>query len=167
MCTQVIILSHNPSFLKLLWDKLSPSDRKSLQLARIGEEDTTILEWNIEEALKVQYHADIDVLQKYFSYKDSNPRDVILKIRPIIECYCRTLYPLQFLDCDMLGTVIGKIRAVGSSHPLHKILNDMDELNDFCRRYHHAENPNAVTEPIDDNELNGYVKRTLSLVGVI
>jgi hypothetical protein len=44
-------------------------------------------------------------------------------------------------------------------------VEDLDELNIYCRRYHHAENPNAASEPIDDAELLGYVKKTLKLVG--
>jgi hypothetical protein len=31
-------------------------------------------------------------------------------------------------------------------HPLHPIVEDLDELNIYCRRYHHAENLNAASE---------------------
>ena len=51
--------------------------------------------------------------------------------------------------------------------PTPPIVDDFDELNMYCRHYHHAENPNAATEPIDDTELQGYVKRTLLLVGCL
>src|SRR5260370_1100075 len=37
----------------------------------------------------------------------------------------------------------------------------------YCRRYHRAENPNPANEPIDNAELQGYVKRTLKLVGCL
>jgi hypothetical protein len=37
----------------------------------------------------------------------------------------------------------------------------------YCRRYHRAENPNAANQPIDNAELQGYVKRTLKLVGCL
>ena len=65
----------------------------------------------------------------------------------------------------MLGAMIGKIRDVGNAHPLSAIADDLDDLNVYTRRYHHAENPGAATEVIDDTELAGCVKRTLSLVG--
>src|SRR6202008_832779 len=68
---------------------------------------------------------------------------------------------------NTLGGIVGKIRAAGAAHPLHPIDDDLDKLNLYCRRYHHGENPNAATEPIDDAELQGYVKRTLSLVGCL
>jgi hypothetical protein len=65
----------------------------------------------------------------------------------------------------MMGGIIRIIRDAGASHPLHPVVEDLDELNIYCRRYHHAENPNAASEPIDDAELLGYVKKTLKLVG--
>ena len=164
-CAQTVLLSHDPNFLKLIWDKLAPADRKALQLARVGEENTAVAEWDIEKAVQARYRADIDVLQGHYALGEGEPRDVIQKIRPVLEGYCRNLYPAQFTDQDSLGTMVGKIRAANAAHPLHAIVDHLEELNDYCRRYHHGENPNAATEPIDDNELKGYVKRTLTLAG--
>jgi hypothetical protein len=50
----VIVLSHDPFFLKLVWDKLAPADRKTLQLGRIDEANTAIAEWDIEKATQAQ-----------------------------------------------------------------------------------------------------------------
>jgi wobble nucleotide-excising tRNase len=164
---QVVLLSHEPSFLKLLWDRVPPADRKTLQFARVGEENTAIVEWDIERAVQARYRADIDALQTFFSLGEGEPREVIQKLRPVLEGYCRTLYPTQFGDLDTLGVIVGKIRAAVAAHPLRPIADDLDEVNMYCRRYHHGENPNAATEPIDDAELQGYIKRTLRLVGCL
>jgi len=67
----------------------------------------------------------------------------------------------------MMGTIITTIRNSGAAHPLSLIVEDLDELNMYCRRYHHGENLNAATEPVDDTELQGYVRRTLRLVGCL
>lgn len=164
-CAQVIVLSHNQHFLKMLWDRVPPDRRKTLQLGRVGEQNTTIAEWDIEEAVKSRYRDDVDRLQRYYSDSEGNPRDIIQKVRPVLEGFCRNLYPSQFTDRDMLGAMIAKIRADGKTHQLHEILDDLDDLNAYTRRYHHGENPNAATEPLDDGELRGSVKRTLTLVG--
>lgn len=164
-CAQVVLLSHEPLFLKLLWDRVVAADRKTLQLARVGEENTTIVEWDIEKALQARYRADIDALQRFFSQGEGERREIIQKLRPVLEGYGRNLYPTQFGDQETLGAIVGKIRTAGASHPLSAIADDLDEVNMYCRRYHHAENPGAATEPIDDAELQGYVKRTLMLVG--
>ena len=125
------------------------------------------MEWDIEKALQARYHADIDALQRFFSFGEGERRDIIQKLRPVLEGYCRTLYPTQFSDQDALGVMVGKIRTAGAEHPLRPIVDDLDEVNMYCRRYHHGENPNAATEPIDETELQGYAKRTLKLVGYL
>jgi wobble nucleotide-excising tRNase len=166
-CQQVVIFSHDPGFLHLLWDRLAPAERKSLTLARIGEDNTTIAEWNIERAVQARYRADIDTLQRFFADGEGEPRDVVQKVRPVLEAYCRNLYPTQFGDQVMMGGIITTIRNAGAAHPLAPIVDDFDELNVYCRRYHHGDNPNAATEPLDDAELKGYVARTLKLVGCL
>lgn len=165
-CAQVVVFSHDANFLKALWDRIAPEDRKALQLARVGEENTTIAEWNIEEAVAARFKADMDALLKFHSLNDGNVRDVVQKIRPVLEGYCRNLFPQQFGQ-DNMGEIVGKIRAAGQAHQLAAIADDLDEVNIYCRRYHHAENPGAAMEPIDQAELQGYVALTLRLVGCV
>ena len=166
-CAQIVVLSHDAGFLKLLWDRVAPADRKSLQLGRVGEDNTTIAEWNIEKAVMARYRLQIDDLLRFFSSNEGEPRDIIQKIRPVLEGYCCNLYPIQFPEGDTLGVIVGKIRAAGAEHPFADIVETLDELNIYCRRYMHGENPQAATEPVHDAELQGYVRRTLGLVGCL
>lgn len=167
-CAQIFVLSHDPFFLKHVWDKLPTAGRKALQLGRVGERNTSIGEWDIERAVQAQYRAFLAVLHAYHAGREGDPRDVIQKIRPVLEGYCRNLFPTQFSDADMLGDMIARIRGGGDAHPLADVLEHLQELNEYCRRYHHAENPGgAATETIDDAELQNYVKRTLVVAGCI
>lgn len=167
-CAQVIVLSHDQHFLKLVWDDLPTDERKTFQLFRISEKNTGIAEWDIEKAVQARYRADIDTLSKYYtSANDGNQRDVVQKIRPVLEGYCRNLYPTRFADNDALGTIVGKIKGYDDEFPLKDVCDELEELNGYSRRYHHGENPNAATEAINDNELKGYVKRTLKVVGAL
>jgi hypothetical protein len=40
--------------LDLLWDRIPAAGRKTLQLVRVGEENTTIAEWDIERAVQAR-----------------------------------------------------------------------------------------------------------------
>jgi wobble nucleotide-excising tRNase len=166
-CAQVIVLSHEPTFLHLIWSRIAPADRKTLWLARVGEENTTIVEWDIERAVQDRFRLDIDTLLRFFSEGEGDPRNVIQKIRPVLEAYCRALCPTQFGDQDMMGTIIERIRDTGAAHQLFGMVEDLDELNMYCRRYHHGEGPNPAAEQIDDAELQGYVRRTLKVVSYL
>lgn len=166
-CEQVIVLSHEAGFLHQVWSRLDPATRKTLQLARVGEENTTIAEWDVELAVRARFQADIEALQRFFASAEGNRLDVVQKLRPVLEGYCRNVCPTQFGEEEMLGSMIGKVRAAGAAHSLSGIVEDLEEINTYSRRYHHADNPNAASEPIDDGELQGYVRRTLRLVGCL
>jgi len=165
-CQQVIVLSHDQRFLKRVWDRLAPqaADRKCLQLSRVGLRDTRISAWDIEQATLPRFLTDRNALRDYFNMSEGNPGDIVNKIRPVLETHCRNLYPGEFAD-DTLGSIIGKVRMVGASHQLFALLEDLDVLNEYTRRYHHGEKPNAATEPINDTELQGFVRKTLAITG--
>jgi wobble nucleotide-excising tRNase len=166
-CCQVIVLSHDLGFLQRLWKRLAPltADRKSLQFARIGLNNTKICEWDIELATQNQYVLDCNVLANYHTTGEGNPRDLVTKLRPILETHCRKVSPGEFVG-DPLGTIIGKVRAAGVAHQLYPLLDDLDVLNEYTRRYHHGENPYAGQEPFSETEFQGFVKKTLIITGI-
>ena len=165
-CHQVIVLSHDQSFLKRIWDRLAAqaADRKCLQFSRIGVRDTRISAWDIEEATQGAYLADRKALADYYHTCEGTLRDIVNKIRPLVETYCRNLYPGEFA-VDTLGIIIGKVRTAGPTHQLFPLLDNLEALNEYTRRYHHGDNPNAATEPINETELQGFVRKTLEITG--
>lgn len=169
VCAQVLVLSHDQLFLKRIWQRLAPAphtgERRCLQMTRIGLRNTAISEWDIERATQHRFSADVKTLARYYNAGEGDPRDVVSKIRPVLEAYCRNLYPSQFFEADMLPTVITKIRQVGPTHPLAPVVDDMDTINLYTSRYHHGEGPQPASEIINDTELQGFVKKTLSITG--
>ena len=166
-CTQVIVLSHDQGFLKRLWERLVPqsAERKCLQLARIGVRNTAISEWDIEKATQQRFTADIRALANYYNAGEGEPREIVGKLRPVLETYCRNLYPSQFPEADMLAAIITKIRLQGPTHDLADVVDDIETINLYTRRYHHGESPQPSTEAINDTELQGFVRKTLAITG--
>ena len=78
----------------------------------------------------------------------------------------RRVCPGQF-ENRSLGEIVGDVRAADTGHVLRQVIEELEEINDYCRRYHHGENANAAEEPIDTTELGGYVRRTLAQVGAL
>ena len=76
-------------------------------------------------------------------------------------------FPDIFGSTEWLGDFIDKIRnsnpgeiAYGMKHQL----NDLEDLNDFSKKYHHASNPAASRESITDGALRSYASRTISFL---
>ena len=159
------MLSHDQDFLKRIWERLEPAERKCLKLARVGHRDTNIDEFNIEEATQAAYNAQRKVLLDFYHDGKGDLRDVVQKIRPVLESYCKILGGGLLADTDTLGVMVGKIRDAGQGHQLFQIADDLEDLSEYTKRYHHGDNPGAATEPISDTELQGKVGLTLELTG--
>jgi len=165
---QVIVLSHEASFHRLVYDAVSPSSTvKTLQLARAGPEETLLVEWDVVEATRTSYQKDYLSLQSYLNLGQGEPRYVARAIRPLLEGYLRTLFPAAFLDSEWLGDFIAKIRDAADSDRLSNMkpaLAELEDLNDYSKRYHHNTNPGADHETVDEGELQTYVQRTFDFV---
>jgi wobble nucleotide-excising tRNase len=168
---QVLVLSHDPFFLKLLSDECpSPNTNvKTLQMSKSG--DTTVIgEWNMEAEVQSAYMKDFSTLLGFYRERKSEPREVARAIRPFLEGLLRSHFPGHFLQNEWLGDFLEKIRDAQPSSGLQHAKADIDELNainGYSKKYHHAQNANFDREPINEDELHGYVKRTLRLVGGI
>ena len=81
-CAQVIVLSHDPYFLKRLWERLEdiPAERKCLEMRRLGLYNTAILEWDVDAATQGPYKTDRKVLTDYYHDGTGEMRHVVQKI---------------------------------------------------------------------------------------
>ena len=168
-CSQVLILSHDDQFLKLVWDQLArqPADRKSIKFERIGQHDTTVSDWDIEIATQDPFLSDRQALVDYYNKANIDPinsRDIVTKIRPVLETYIRNICPSQFNQADSLGTIIRVISDTGASSPLFKLRHELDLINKYTTPFSHGRSDPLNTQ-IDDNELYGFVKKTLNITG--
>lgn len=160
-CAQVIVSSHEPSFLRMLWEKLlAPGDCKSLKLTRDGADETTIVEWNIEHETKHPFLRLHDELTLYAAGTLTlRSAEVIQKLRPLIEEYLRFRFPNTFNRRAWLVTMIRNFEEAGTLHPMHDQLTDLRAINDYTSPTHHQ------SIEINDTELLTHVKKALKIVG--
>lgn len=90
-------------------------------------------------------------------------------IRPFLKGLLRVCFPGHFLPNEWLGDLIVKmIRESGIDDGLHHAQADLPEIeaiNGYSKKYHHDQNPSADYEQLFSDELHGFVKRTIGLVG--
>jgi len=80
----------------------------------------------------------------------------------------RLKLPHSFPSNEWLGEFIGKIRNASDTDPLAAakcILERVEIINEYSKRYHHSSNPSADTEIVDETELATYAGMTLDVVG--
>lgn len=167
-CAQVIVLSHDATFLKQVWDKSPAAERVALTIADHRAQGSKIMPVDLEHACRGRTATDIDDLQTYLTTGAGGLLDIIRKMRVVLETHCRTTYPGSFLANDWLGDMVRKIREGGDLHPAQALYDEMDQINGYTSQYHHGEDmADATPDQIDPSELTGFTRRTLRIVNAL
>ena len=169
ICAQVIVLSHDATFLKQVWDKAAADERVALTLADQRAQGVKIMPVELERACQGRTATDIDDLLAYLTTGAGQALDLIRKMRAVLESYCWTTYPACFqAGQDWLGDIIRKIREGEDLHHAHALYDELHQINDYTREHHHGEDvADATPNQIDLQELTGYIKRTLRIVNAL
>jgi len=163
---QIIILSHDHNFLRLVWDRAVKSKTKSLCIS-VEKNSSIIKEWDIEQFTRGEYLEHYECLSNFLENAPSESlKEVARCIRPLLEGNLRLRYPKQFKHGEWLGDFIGKIENYSGSDSIGALksqIGDLNTLNNFSKRYHHVTSA-IQDEPISEIELRELVKLTLKLI---
>lgn len=169
LAKQIIILTHNTIVARKFWNEIDKSKCKNLQIVR-STGTYKISEWDLEKETSGEYFNNYFILEKYLNEGISGQqqlRNVARCIRLLLEGYLRLRFPGKFTESEWLGDFIKKIENASNGEPLSNMkpqLNELKDINDFSKKYHHSSNPNADYEEIIDAELKSFVDRTLKIL---
>ena len=164
-CSQLIVFSHDATFLRQIEEKTKAAECVVLQLADHRNLGIKIMPCDLAEACRGRAASDTDDLQGYITTGAGKDRDVVRKMRVVLETYCRSTYSGSFEPDDRLGGMVEKIKTVGVQHPAWPLVEELELINEYSRDHHHGEDPkDGSSDLIDPQELAGFVRRTLRLV---
>ncbi|MFZ2062700.1 MAG: hypothetical protein WAU82_16945 [Candidatus Binatus sp.] len=127
-----------------------------------------IVQFDLEDPRKARVASDIIDLLYFYKIGVGRPREIVTKMRFIVETYCTWTYPGFFGSDDTLASIVEKIRKTGEQHPACALLDELDEIHDYSRDYlGGADTGGDVSEVLDIKELIGFVRRTLKIVNAI
>jgi wobble nucleotide-excising tRNase len=167
-CEQLIVFSHDATFLRQIQDKCAAADCAVLQLSDHRSLGIKILPCDLDEACRGRAASDLDDLQAHVTTGAGKDRDIVRKMRVVLETYCRSTYSGSFEPDDRLGGMVEKIKKAGDQHPAWALVEELEQINEYSRDHHHGEDPkDGTADLIDAQELTGFVKRTLRLVNAL
>jgi wobble nucleotide-excising tRNase len=165
---QVIVLSHDLTFLRNLWDEC-PKKTVGLCCIQLRREraGTGLHLFDIEQATQSDYYT---MYRKLVHYRDENKGDafdIAKTVRPFLECWIKLQCPGRNFGSMMLGQVLSEIENADPSSELGQFqadLQEMREINRYATQFHHADNPLTVKTHVDGTELLAFVTRAVSLL---
>jgi wobble nucleotide-excising tRNase len=167
-CQQLVVMSHDPFFLFDISQNITSCKHLEIYRSTTASE---IREWEISESVKSDLRKNYDCLREFADSGLGNSRLVATTIRIYLEGLLRIKYPDEFPDAEWLGDFIARIHACSPGDTLHHLqgstVQELEQINNYSKRFHHDQNPNAGSEPINETELESYVNRTLDLQKVL
>jgi len=169
LAEQVIVLSHDPYFLRLIWEDSRERGIKTLCIKRKGE-SSRLEEWDIEKETQTEYFRNWFPLAEYVE-KGSEDRElesIARCIRPLLEGNLRMRFPGEFNRQMWLGEMLKHMQDLLQRGVLpeksRETLRELEEIKDYAKRFHHDRDPDASTYRTTDAELKPYVERTLRIL---
>jgi wobble nucleotide-excising tRNase len=171
---QLFVLTHNIIFAGEFWKSANQISLTS-QCSKIEFLGNTscIVEFYIDNETLSSILKDSTALKNYLlngCVSDQERRNIARCIRPALESYFHLKFFDLILPTDWMGDFIAKVRNSIATDPFNKLIGqvqEMTDINDYSKKYHHRHNTNADIEPINDAELRNYCERTLNLIQLI
>ncbi len=165
--SQLILLTHD---LKFAFDFSRKINYKCINIKINSNSSTSNFKMHdIESENLTGIFKDLSVLNQYLQngcQNDIERREVIRCIRPCIEGIFRIKFFGELSNNEWLGDIIERIKTP-SQYPSYakyqNLLNEIIEINDYSKEYHHS-NPYYFETSINDYELTNFVIRTLDLI---
>lgn len=124
---------------------------------------------SFEDRRRFRVASEIVDLLAFYNTGAGHPRDIVRKMRTVIETYCTATYPGFFDSDDTLMSIVAKIRRTGEQHPACALLDELDDIHVYSRDYQLGDFSAAddEMEQLDIGMLTAFVQRTLKIVGAI
>ncbi|SGY93154.1 Putative uncharacterized protein [Moritella viscosa] len=172
-CKQLIILAHDPHFLRNLRDDLlrengvTDNDLQFIKLKAIRHQFTDFAALDLDLECESTYFKHHRLLEEFLDGEHTNSTEVAKSIRPMLEGYLHRRFPNLIPKGQLFGQIVGAINTSDSTNPLYHAKNITSELNDinsYAGKFHHDANPACDSEIVIDTELRTFVVRSLLIV---
>lgn len=162
--SQLLVLSHEKSFLCPLWEGADTTTRSALRVRRDGA-GSTLEVWDVRQDCITENDRRHTLVADYIETSNpDNERAVAAALRHILESFMRVAYPITFPPGSCLGKFINVCRQRLNTSGVLLEQADIQELRnllDYANKFHHDTNPAWETQAVNDQELLSFCNRTL------
>jgi wobble nucleotide-excising tRNase len=161
-CRQLIVLCHDPYFLREFVQRIAEPHHGKLQAVELQLEvgvdgSTTIIPCNLASICASPYYSDYVLVQDYVESKGRGDHSAVKSaIRRLAEGYLRRRWVRKFEGCDALGSMLSIVRKSSNSPEfagLVQLLGDLSDLNEFSRDGHHGSGENTHRQVVSQQEV--------------
>jgi len=160
---QVIVLSHEKGFLRLLWEKIDRTNMTTCAIQTGAPGIASLAVFDIERAPRPRYETEREKVLQFLDVTEGDPDEIRGLLRTVLEDFYRKGDSELFSSSEMLGGIIEKIRGADPDYRYQGALENLEDINDYTRGNHHAEVVGSAIEPTSVEELKSYCRKVRDL----
>ncbi|ORE91673.1 Hypothetical protein ATO13_18815 [Stappia sp. 22II-S9-Z10] len=160
---QVIVLSHELGFLRLLWDRIDQTKITSCAIQTGAPGIASLAAFDLEKATQPRNDTERMKMIKFIDATEGEPGEIRALLRKVLEHFYRNGDPELFAPDEMLDGIIRKLQTAPADHRYKGAVDDLGEINFYTRNFHHAPVAGSVLESTSVEELKTYCRRVRDL----
>lgn len=169
---QLIVLAHDPYFLRDLRDAFLKADSKTpismFRLSLAANDYTSFSSLDIDKECESPYFQHHRLLNDFCNGVSADHRAVAKAVRPMLEGYLHRRFPGLIPKSHLFGQVVTQIRDATAPSPLvhaQNLVIELNEINDYVGQFHHDTDPGGADSiVVVASELKTYINRALHVV---
>jgi wobble nucleotide-excising tRNase len=171
-CAQLIILAHDPFFLRDLAAGLKKKrlgEALTLQIRRSQDDFSELDVCDLAEKCRSPFHTRYRELANYMAGQRAgqNPLRVAESLRPLVEGSLHRRFPGLIREGNTFGDILEQIRNAPAGNPLEPLqaqLPAFHSFNDYAGAYHHDTFDAQPRQDVNDGELEIFGRRALDFI---
>lgn len=161
---QVIVMSHEKNFLRLLWDKIDHATISSVALQTGAPGMATFVPYDIAASTQPRHITERMQIEEFIEGEGNhNPQYIRTRLRTVCEDFYRKGDPGLFGEAASLEVIIRRLEEAGADHPYKSALEDLRDINEYSRGDNHAAVGGNPAEETTTDELKEFCRRVLAL----
>ena len=160
---QTIVLSHDKTFLRLLWEKIDQSKMKCVAIQTGAPGMTTIAPYDIESETRPRHITERMKIEEFIEGEPHEAAYIRTRLRTVCEDFYRRGDPGLFREAASLEEIIRILEEAPDAHPYKGVIEDLRDINEYSRGQHHAKIEDDPSGESTDEELKGFSRRVLEL----
>lgn len=160
---QTIVLSHDKSFLRLLWDKIDQNVIKSFALQTGAPGVTTITPYDIPGSTQPRHITERMKIEEFIEGESHELSFIRSRLRTVCEDFYRRGDPGLFGEAATLDQIIRALDNAPAEHPFKGALEGLKDINAYSRVVNHAEIEGDPYGDTNSDELKGFSEIVLGL----
>lgn len=153
---QVIVLSHEKGFLRLLWERLGSSALSTFAIQTGAPGMASLVAFNIEQATKPREETERDKVLQFLEVTEGDPDEIRSLLRNVLENFYRKGDPELFDDNELLLGILNKIKSAPEGYRYKAAIPQLEDINFYTRTSHHAPVSGIASEMTSVEELKNY-----------